>query len=140
MWNVILSVFAPRTVSTFRPKGDVDNYVEMATLPLRIIPQFTLARGTGQLRSAHLERAACCHLGARFYQFVCAFGFQPTNDLQTQAVARMLMCCAGTDARRRASCQQHGENCRPSGTAAEPEPTPLSLLTPECLFRIPAFG
>ncbi|XP_077535146.1 phospholipid-transporting ATPase ABCA3-like isoform X2 [Haemaphysalis longicornis] len=96
VWNVILSVFAPRTVSTFRPKGDVDNYVEMATLPLRIIPQFTLARGTGQLRSAHLERAACCHLGARFYQFICAFGFQPTNDLQTQAVARMLMCCAVT--------------------------------------------
>ncbi|KAL1428356.1 hypothetical protein MTO96_002738 [Rhipicephalus appendiculatus] len=59
--NVCISVFAPRTVSTYLARRDVDSYLEIGSLPLRVMPQFTLARGIGQLRSAYLEMLKCCN-------------------------------------------------------------------------------
>ncbi|XP_077486818.1 phospholipid-transporting ATPase ABCA3-like [Amblyomma americanum] len=94
--NVCLSVFAPRTVSTFRAKRDLDSYVEVASLPLRVMPQFTLARGTGQLRSAYLERASCCHLGQEFLQFACTFAFTPDTREEAYLVTRLHKCCRVT--------------------------------------------
>ncbi|XP_049520293.1 uncharacterized protein LOC119446700 [Dermacentor silvarum] len=92
--NVCISVFAPRTVSTYRPRRDLDGYLEIGSLPLRIMPQFTLARGTGQLRSAYLEYAACCHLGAQFLLQVCNYTFlSPATRGEAHIVTRILKCC-----------------------------------------------
>nr|XP_050024933.2 phospholipid-transporting ATPase ABCA1-like [Dermacentor andersoni] len=92
--NVCISVFAPRTVSTYRPRRDLDGYLEIGSLPLRIMPQFTLARGTGQLRSAYLEYVACCHLGTKFLSHVCNYTFlSPTTREEAHIVSRILKCC-----------------------------------------------
>ncbi|XP_050024933.3 phospholipid-transporting ATPase ABCA3-like isoform X2 [Dermacentor andersoni] len=92
--NVCISVFAPRTVSTYRPRRDLDGYLEIGSLPLRIMPQFTLARGTGQLRSAYLEYVACCHLGTKFLLHVCNYTFlSPTTRGEAHIVSRILKCC-----------------------------------------------
>ncbi|XP_065283486.1 phospholipid-transporting ATPase ABCA3-like isoform X2 [Dermacentor albipictus] len=92
--NVCISVFAPRTVSTYRPRRDLDGYLEIGSLPLRVMPQFTLARGTGQLRSAYLEYVACCHLGAEFLLHVCNYTFlSPTTRGEAHIVSKILKCC-----------------------------------------------
>ncbi|KAH8039882.1 hypothetical protein HPB51_009138 [Rhipicephalus microplus] len=92
--NVSIGVFAPRTVSTYLARRDVDNYLEIGSLPLRVMPQFTLARGIGQLRSAYLEHESCCHLGSKFLDHVCKHVFNtPATRGEAHVIARMRKCC-----------------------------------------------
>ncbi|KAH6934494.1 hypothetical protein HPB50_024720 [Hyalomma asiaticum] len=92
--NVCISVFAPRTVSTYLPRRDLDGYLEIGSLPLRVMPQFTLARGTGQLRTAYLEYASCCHLGAEFLKQVCSHTFNaPASRAEAHVISRIHRCC-----------------------------------------------
>ncbi|XP_064466837.1 phospholipid-transporting ATPase ABCA3-like [Ornithodoros turicata] len=92
--NLSLSLLSPRAVSSFWPREVTTGYVEVISLPMRLIPQFTLVQGTGSIKTQLLENEACCHISGSFLKFVCDYQVD-TASMAAFFASRLQKCCAG---------------------------------------------
>lgn len=91
--NVYMAVVAPNTVSNFRPEDTASQIAEFFIVLLRILPQFAVARGSGQVQMFFFERAACCHLPQDLLNYTCRSNASHYADFQRQFFNLVRLCC-----------------------------------------------
>ncbi|XP_064459425.1 phospholipid-transporting ATPase ABCA3-like [Ornithodoros turicata] len=91
--NSYMALVGPSTVSHFRPPDFASEITEFLMVPLRLLPQFALGHGVGQVQMFFFERAACCHLPTDLLQYTCEHSVDDYPDEQRQYMTLAKVCC-----------------------------------------------
>ncbi|XP_064459424.1 phospholipid-transporting ATPase ABCA3-like [Ornithodoros turicata] len=91
--NCYTALIGPSTISNFRPPDFMSEVTEYVMVPLRLLPQFAVAHGAGQVQMYFFERAACCHLPPDLLLYTCQRNQKEYPVEQRQYMELVKICC-----------------------------------------------
>lgn len=90
-----MGLVGPGTMTSFRPGTFPGELTALAMVPLRLVPQFALARGAGQIQTYFFEHTACCHLPKTILNYTCTRNISMFHADQRPFVMKAKLCCNG---------------------------------------------
>ncbi|XP_072142959.1 uncharacterized protein [Dermacentor andersoni] len=98
--NSYMDIVGPGTVSNFRPTGWTSEMAELLMVPLRLLPQYAVGHGAGEVQAAFSEHAACCRLHRTLLWYICTVPLTSYPEAQRPFASRIMYCCQGASAMR----------------------------------------
>ncbi|XP_075539779.1 retinal-specific phospholipid-transporting ATPase ABCA4-like [Dermacentor variabilis] len=109
--NSYMDIVGPGTVSNFRPSGWTSEMAELLMVPLRLLPQYAVGHGAGEVQAAFSEHAACCRLHRALLWYICTVPLTSYPEAQRPFASRIMYCCQGASAMRTKSDCRNGSEC-----------------------------
>ncbi|KAK8787584.1 hypothetical protein V5799_022641 [Amblyomma americanum] len=91
--NSYMDMVGPSTVSNFRPSGWTSEVAEMLMVLMRLLPQYAVGHGAGELQGSFSEHAACCRLHSTLLWYLCAVPLDNYPKDQQPFASRIRHCC-----------------------------------------------
>lgn len=91
-----MHIVGPSTVSNFRPTGWASEMAEYLMIVLRLLPQYAVGHGAGELQASIFERATCCRLHQRLVDLLCSLPIDSFHEDQRPFAKSVKHCCRGT--------------------------------------------
>ncbi|XP_077534325.1 phospholipid-transporting ATPase ABCA3-like [Haemaphysalis longicornis] len=88
-----LHIVGPTTVSNFRPSSWTSEMAQYLMVVLRLLPQYAVGHGAGELQASIFERATCCRLHRRLVGLLCSLPVDSFPEKQRPFAKHVMHCC-----------------------------------------------